>query len=90
MVLPPAQPCGHQLAVQAWPTGFYSSSTSQSLLQRGSFNPSYDKIFSHLQHVKYKGEGSLDACSMLEQSHLRQQYKGWVLLAFSKVRASGC
>nr|XP_013001027.1 carbonic anhydrase 12 isoform X4 [Cavia porcellus] len=26
------------------------------LLERGSFNPSYDKIFSHLQHVKYKGQ----------------------------------
>ncbi|XP_004629007.1 carbonic anhydrase 12 isoform X4 [Octodon degus] len=26
------------------------------LLERGSFNPSYDKIFSHLKHVKYKGQ----------------------------------
>ncbi|KFO26016.1 Carbonic anhydrase 12 [Fukomys damarensis] len=26
------------------------------LLERGSFNPSYDKIFSHLQRVKYKGQ----------------------------------
>ena len=32
-----------------------------SLLQMGSFNPSYDKIFSHLQDVKYKGEWSWDA-----------------------------
>ncbi|XP_004855739.1 carbonic anhydrase 12 isoform X5 [Heterocephalus glaber] len=24
--------------------------------ERGSFSPSYDKIFSHLQHVKYKGQ----------------------------------
>ncbi|XP_010596332.1 carbonic anhydrase 12 isoform X2 [Loxodonta africana] len=26
------------------------------LIERGSFNPSYDKIFSHLQDVKYKGQ----------------------------------
>ncbi|XP_070277477.1 carbonic anhydrase 12 isoform X1 [Myotis yumanensis] len=26
------------------------------LIEMGSFNPSYDKIFSHLQHVKYKGQ----------------------------------
>uniref|UniRef100_A0A8C2VE25 Carbonic anhydrase n=1 Tax=Chinchilla lanigera TaxID=34839 RepID=A0A8C2VE25_CHILA len=26
------------------------------LLERGSFNPSYDKIFSHLQHVRFKGQ----------------------------------
>ncbi|XP_062947631.1 carbonic anhydrase 12 isoform X1 [Cynocephalus volans] len=26
------------------------------LIEVGSFNPSYDKIFSHLQHVKYKGQ----------------------------------
>lgn len=34
-----------------------------SLLQMGSFNPSYDKIFSHLKDVKYKGERSLEAYS---------------------------
>uniref|UniRef100_A0A2K6KHW8 Carbonic anhydrase n=2 Tax=Rhinopithecus TaxID=542827 RepID=A0A2K6KHW8_RHIBE len=26
------------------------------LIEMGPFNPSYDKIFSHLQHVKYKGQ----------------------------------
>ncbi|KAM7158352.1 carbonic anhydrase 12 isoform 2-T2 [Molossus nigricans] len=26
------------------------------LIEMGSFNPSYDKIFSHLQHVKYKDQ----------------------------------
>ncbi|XP_012657308.1 carbonic anhydrase 12 isoform X3 [Otolemur garnettii] len=26
------------------------------LIEMGSFHPSYDKIFSHLQHVKYKGQ----------------------------------
>uniref|UniRef100_A0A2I3NCT6 Carbonic anhydrase n=1 Tax=Papio anubis TaxID=9555 RepID=A0A2I3NCT6_PAPAN len=26
------------------------------LIEMGTFNPSYDKIFSHLQHVKYKGQ----------------------------------
>ncbi|XP_048649649.1 carbonic anhydrase 12 isoform X6 [Marmota marmota marmota] len=26
------------------------------LIEMGSFNPSYDKIFSHLQHVRYKGQ----------------------------------
>nr|KAF6391419.1 carbonic anhydrase 12 [Pipistrellus kuhlii] len=26
------------------------------LIEMGSFNPAYDKIFSHLQHVKYKGQ----------------------------------
>lgn len=30
-----------------------------SLLQVGSSNPAYDKIFDHLTAVKYKGEGSL-------------------------------
>lgn len=30
-----------------------------SLLQVGSSNPAYDKIFDHLKAVKYKGEGSL-------------------------------
>nr|XP_020038407.1 carbonic anhydrase 12 [Castor canadensis] len=29
------------------------------LIEMGSFNPSYDKIFSHLQHVKYKGQQKL-------------------------------
>ncbi|XP_042543542.1 carbonic anhydrase 12 [Dipodomys spectabilis] len=29
------------------------------LIEMGSFNPSYDKIFSHLQHVKYKGQQML-------------------------------
>lgn len=56
---PPAQPsdgncqCGLRLSysVLAQPAWF--------LLQIGSINPSYDKIFSHLQRVKYKGEGFL-------------------------------
>ncbi|XP_036049856.1 carbonic anhydrase 12 isoform X2 [Onychomys torridus] len=29
------------------------------LIEIGSSNPSYDKIFSHLQHVKYKGQQAL-------------------------------
>ncbi|KAL1782513.1 carbonic anhydrase 12 isoform X1 [Sigmodon hispidus] len=29
------------------------------LIEIGSINPSYDKIFSHLQHVKYKGQQAL-------------------------------
>ena len=37
------------------------------MLQMGSFNPSYDKIFRHLQDVKYKGKGFLDAYLPLER-----------------------
>ena len=31
-------------------------------LQIGSFNPSYEKIFSHFQEVKYKGEKRISPC----------------------------
>jgi hypothetical protein len=59
----------------------------------GSFNPSYDKIFSHLQHVKYKGEGSLDAYSLsIREGHtyvtLRKIIQG-VGAVFIRLRAAG-
>ncbi|XP_008065356.1 carbonic anhydrase 12 [Carlito syrichta] len=37
------------------------------LIEMGSFNPAYDKIFSHLQHVKYKGQEVLIPAFNIEE-----------------------
>lgn len=55
---PPADLFHSQLSSQAQPIEF-SVQCAPSLLQVGSSNPAYDKIFDHLTAVKYKGEGSL-------------------------------